>query len=80
MSSPVTVRLEDETRNRLDQLAKTSRRSRSAIAAQAIREFVELSDWQVSETRKALTEAKRGEFATESEVKRFFDGWRRRAS
>ncbi|MDB5971624.1 MAG: ribbon-helix-helix protein CopG family [Hydrocarboniphaga sp.] len=79
MSSTMTIRLEDDTKDRLDKLAEATQRSRSFLAAEAIRDYIELNEWQVGEIREALTEADRGEFASDTEVKSFFDGWRRRA-
>lgn len=80
MSTTMTIRLEDETRDRLDKLAEATQRSRSFLAAEAIRGYVDLNEWQVSEIRDGLKEAERGEFASDADVKRFFDGWRRRAA
>jgi RHH-type transcriptional regulator, rel operon repressor / antitoxin RelB len=79
MSGTMTIRLKEDTKARLDKLAAATKRSRSFLAAEAIRDYVELNEWQVGEIRKALAESDRGEFASEAEVKRFFDGWRRRA-
>lgn len=79
MSSTMTVRLRKDTKARLEKLAAATNRSRSFLAAEAIRDYVELNEWQVGEIRKGLREADRGEFASEAEVKRFFAGWRRRA-
>lgn len=79
MSSTMTIRLEDDTKDRLDKLAEATQRSRSFLAAEAIRDYVALNEWQVDEIREALTEAERGEFASDAEVKRFFAGWRKRA-
>jgi RHH-type transcriptional regulator, rel operon repressor / antitoxin RelB len=79
MSTTMTIRLEDDTKDRLDKLAEATQRSRSFLAAEAIREYVELNEWQVGEIRTAIAEADRGEFASDAEVKRLFDGWRRRA-
>lgn len=79
MSTTMTIRLEDDTRDRLDKLAEATQRSRSFLAAEAIRDYVELNEWQVGEIREALKEADRGEFASDAKVKRFFDGWRKRA-
>jgi predicted transcriptional regulator len=73
MSTTMTVRLEDEIKSRLDQLAESTKRSRSFLAAEAIRE------WQIGEIIAGIQEADRGEFASEAEVKAFFDGWRGRA-
>lgn len=80
MSSTMTIRIEDETKARLDQLAESTNRSRSFLAAEAIRDYVQLHEWQVSETRKAIDEADRGEFASDAQVKEFFADWRHRAS
>ncbi|MFC4250397.1 CopG family ribbon-helix-helix protein [Sinimarinibacterium flocculans] len=79
MSTTMTIRLEDDTKDRLDKLAEATQRSRSFLAAEAIREYVELNEWQVSEIRTAIGEADRGAFAADDEVKRFFADWRRRA-
>jgi predicted transcriptional regulator len=77
----MTLRLEPELRKRLDGLAKAQRRSRSFVAAEAIREYVAVNEWQIEEIKESLAEAERGEFATEGEVRRVLDKWtgRRRA-
>ena len=79
MSTTMTIRLEDDTKDRLDKLADATQRSRSFLASEAIREYIELNEWQIGEIRQAVEEADRGEFASEDDVKGFFDGWRRRA-
>jgi len=45
----MTLRLEPELRKRLDGLAKAQRRSRSFIAAEAIREYVAVKNSKVDE-------------------------------
>lgn len=79
MSSTMTVRLEDEIKSRLDQLAEATQRSRSFLAAEAIREYIALNEWQINEVLAGIQEADRGEFASDDEVGEFFDDWRRRA-
>lgn len=76
-SDIITLRLESGMKKRLDRLAKLNRRSRSFVAAEAIREYVELSESQIADIREGLKEAQRGEFASDEEVKRFFRKWRR---
>jgi RHH-type transcriptional regulator, rel operon repressor / antitoxin RelB len=71
----VTLRLDPDLRERLDQLAKTQRRSRSFVAAEAIREYVAVNEWQIEEIRKALQEADRGEFASDEQVRRVMSKW-----
>jgi predicted transcriptional regulator len=75
----LTLRLESELRIKLDKLATATRRSRSFLAAEAIRDYVALNSWQIGEIHKALGEADRGEFASEKEVKRVAKKWTRRA-
>jgi RHH-type transcriptional regulator, rel operon repressor / antitoxin RelB len=75
----LTLRLEGGLRGKLDKLAAATRRSRSFLAAEAIREYVALNSWQIEEIYKGLAEAERGEFASESEVKRVAKKWARRA-
>ena len=71
----MTVRLEPELKQRLEQLAQATERSKSFLAAQAIREFVDLNEWQVQEIRNAIAEADRGDFASEGEVKEVLGKW-----
>src|SRR6266850_157739 len=75
----LTLRLESGLRGKLDKLAAATRRSRSFLAAEAIREYVALNSWQIEEIHKGLAEAERGEFASENEVKRVAKKWTRRA-
>jgi predicted transcriptional regulator len=37
-----------------------------------------LNQWQIEETKKALAEADRGDFASAEEVRQTFDRWKRR--
>ncbi len=80
-ASVTTLRLEPGLRKRLDGLAKAQGRSRSYVAAEAIREYVAANEWQIEEIQKAATEADRGEFASAAEVQRVMSKWsgRRRA-
>lgn len=71
----MTLRLEPELRKRLDELARSQRRSRSFVAAEAIREYVTVNEWQIEEIKKALEEANRGEFASEEHVRRTMRKW-----
>jgi len=79
MSATLTIRLESELKHRLEQLAEAMQRSKSFVAAQAIRDFVDLNEWQVQEIEQAIVEADRGEFASEREVAAVFGKWSARA-
>jgi RHH-type rel operon transcriptional repressor/antitoxin RelB len=75
----VTLRMDAGLRERLDKLAAATRRSRSFLAAEAIREYVESNAWQIAAIQKGLAEAERGEFASDAEVQRVAKKWARRA-
>lgn len=65
----LSLRLDPRLKKQLDKLAKATQRSRSFLAAEAIREYVSLNEWQVEEISKALVEADRGEFARKTSGK-----------
>ncbi|MDE0038240.1 MAG: CopG family ribbon-helix-helix protein [Gammaproteobacteria bacterium] len=76
MSATVTLRLDDNLKQRLDRLSKATQRTKSFLAAEAIREFVDLNEWQIGEIEEAVAEADREEFASEAEVRRVLGKWR----
>ena len=75
MSTTMTLRLEPELKRRLDHLAEATHRSKSFLAAQAIREFVDLNEWQVREIRNALAEADSEDFASDDLVRDVLAKW-----
>lgn len=75
----VTLRLDPRLKKQLDKLAKATQRSRSFLAAEAIREYVALNNWQVEEISKALGEADQGQFATDKQVQQVMRKWTRGA-
>ncbi len=76
-SSTMTVRLARDIKTRLEQLARATQRSKSFLAAEAIRDYLELNEWQIAEIESAIQEAERGDFASDSEVA---DVFRRRGA
>lgn len=75
MSTTMTIRLEDDVRERLDALAKATERSKSFLAAEAIRTFVETNEWQIGEIQTALEEATAGDFASDKDVAALAKKW-----
>jgi RHH-type rel operon transcriptional repressor/antitoxin RelB len=78
-SVALTLRLDASLKKRLEKLAHSTHRTRSFLAAEAIREFVELNEWQIQEIQKGVEEADRGDFATNKEVARVMKKWSNRA-
>jgi RHH-type rel operon transcriptional repressor/antitoxin RelB len=69
MTEPVTLRLDAATRKRLDKLAKATERSRAALAAEAVRQYVELNEWQIAAIQEGLREAEAGQFIDHARLK-----------
>ena len=76
MSATVTLRLDDAVKDKLEKLAESTHRSRSFLAAEAIKAYVDSNEWQISEIHGALQEADAGDFASEADVKTVFDKWK----
>ncbi len=71
----MTIRLEPELKARLDKLSETTHRSKSFLAAEAVREFIELNEWQIQEIEAAVKEADAGDFASDQEIQAVFTKW-----
>jgi len=78
-SSVLTLRLDAKLKKQLERLSKSMNRTRSFVAAEAIREYVELNEWQIEEIKKGIAEADRGEFASDEDVAKVVKKWARRA-
>ena len=57
MPTTMTLRLDDETNDRLSKLAGATDRSKAYLATQALKSFLENNEWQVLEIKEALAEA-----------------------
>lgn len=76
MSTTMTVRLDDDVKDRLDFLAEATQRSKSFLAAEAIRAYVENNEWQIGEIQAALKEADAGDFADDRQVAALARKWK----
>jgi len=74
-SSTMTIRLDADLKTRLDKLADVTHRSKSYLAAEAVREYIELNEWQLQEIQTAITEADAGDFASDESVNTVFGKW-----
>lgn len=57
MSITMTLRLDEETSNRLSGLSNATDRSKAYLATQALKLFLDNNEWQVQEITKAVAEA-----------------------
>ncbi len=74
-STTMTIRLEPELKCRLDKLSIATHRSKSFLAAAAVREFIEINEWQIEEMKQAIKEADDGDFAQDQELSTVLNKW-----
>jgi predicted transcriptional regulator len=64
----VTVTLPGSVKTRLDYLAKTTHRSRSALVSAAVEEMLSVEEWQLQGIRDAIQEADTGDLIAHEEI------------
>ena len=75
MTTTLSVRIDTDTKKRLEALAKRSRRSKSFLAAEAIAAFVEAESWQLDAIQKGLAELDEGRGVPHKDVARWLGSW-----
>lgn len=77
-STTFTVRVEPEVKKRLEKLAKSTGRTRSFLAAEALNEYLDVNEWQVAGVKRAIVSLDRGEGVPHQEVKDWVKSWGRK--
>lgn len=77
MSSLVNIRIDDETRQRLDRLASATDRTRSHLVKKAIEEYLGANEWQVQSIENAIRQADAPEavFVEHERVDSWLNAW-----
>lgn len=78
-STTFTVRVDPDVKERLEKLAKSTGRTRSYLAAEAIAEYLDVNEWQVSGIRQAITSLDRGEAVSHDRVRDWVGSWGRKS-
>ena len=74
-SATVSVRINLAAKKRLEKLAKSTGRSRSFLAAEAINGYLDLNEWQVAGVQKAIASLDRGEGIPHQRIKEWVNSW-----
>lgn len=74
-SATFTVRVDTAAKKRLEKLAKSTGRSRSFLAAEAISEYLDVNEWQVAGIKEAIASIDRGEGVAHEQVKEWVASW-----
>ncbi len=64
----ITTRIDAALRAKLEALARSTRRSKSFLAAEAIAAYVELNEWQIGEITAGINELDSGEALSEKQA------------
>jgi predicted transcriptional regulator len=75
MTETLSVRLDANTKKRLEALANKSNRSKSFLAAEAIAAYVASEEWQLEEIEAASVELDAGESARHEKVAKWLASW-----
>ena len=77
MSAPataiVTVRVDSGLKTRLEALARSTKRSKSDLAAEAIAAYVALNEWQIGEIEAGIAELNVGQTVSQKEADERYD-------
>ena len=74
-STTFTVRVDPAVKERLEKLARSTGRTRSFLAAEAIHEYLDVNEWQVSGIKQAIASFDRGEGVAHGDVKEWVASW-----
>jgi RHH-type transcriptional regulator, rel operon repressor / antitoxin RelB len=75
MTTTLSVRIDPETKKRLEALAKRARRSKSFLAAEAIAAFVEAESWQLDEIQAGASQLDQGQGVAHRDVATWLRSW-----
>ena len=78
ITTTFSVRVGRSTKHRLEKLAKSTGRTRSFLAAEAISAYLDTNDWQVAGIQKALTSLDRGKGIAHARVSEWIASWETR--
>jgi predicted transcriptional regulator len=71
----ITFRLTPEKKKALDAIAASMDRDRAYILNEAVEDYIELHQWQLSHIQNGLEQASKGEFASDEDVQKAFRKW-----
>jgi len=74
-STTISVRVSKSTRERLENLARETKRSKSSLAAEGISAFIELEERQIAGIKKAMTSIENGLGIPDDDVAAWIASW-----
>ena len=75
MNETLSIRIDPETKKRLDALSKRSKRSKSFLAAEAIAAYVDSEEWQLGEVHAGISELDLEQGVSHEKVAKWLKSW-----
>lgn len=75
MTETLSIRIDSETKKRLEALSKRSKRSKSFLAAEAIAAYVQAEEWQLGEIHAGIAELNSGQEVSHERVSKWLKSW-----
>jgi RHH-type transcriptional regulator, rel operon repressor / antitoxin RelB len=74
-TATITMRVRNALKKRLEKMARSTGRSRSFLATEAISAYLDTNEWQISGIAAALSSLDRGEGVPQEQVKKWVASW-----
>ena len=74
-TATLTIRVDQDTKDRLEAVARNQKRSKAFLANEAIKEYLAVQEWQEQRIRDAIASADRGEGVPHSKVLSWVQSW-----
>jgi RHH-type transcriptional regulator, rel operon repressor / antitoxin RelB len=75
MTETLSIRIDAETKKRLDNAAQRAQRSKSFLAAQAIEDYLNVEEWQQAEIEAGIKELDEGKGIPHESVMALVKSW-----
>ena len=69
----ITTRIDAALKAKLEALARSTKRSKSYLAAEAIAAYIELNEWQIAEIEAGIAELDRGDVLSEEDAEALYE-------
>jgi len=75
MAHTLSIRIDAETKKRLNALSKRAKRSNSFLAAEAISAYIECEEWRLGELHAGIAELESGQEVSHEKVSKWLNSW-----
>jgi predicted transcriptional regulator len=75
MTTTMSIRLNQELKDRLERLAQATNRSRSFLTVEALKQFIELNEWQVTVIQEGIAAADAGRLVEHEQAEAWLTTW-----